>query len=411
MSLEPFTDDDPIFRRESVLRDTYTPETLVERDRELREFQNALKPVVKGEVPKNIFLYGQTGVGKSIATEMVLDRLKQDQENFDDLNVEVTYVLCKNLTSSYQVTVELVNTFREPENQISGTGHSHGAVLAKLWQHINDIDATHLLIVLDEIDSVGTDDDILYQLPRANANGKVDPNNVKLGVIGISNDFTFRDQLDARVQDSLAEDEIHFPPYDSNQLRTILHDRAGNAFVDGALADDVIPLCAAFAGQETGSARQALKLLYKSGDLARSEDVSMVEERHVRAAQDLVEAGKAKDELEALPSQSHLTLFAMLRMADKGLLPARSTDIYDYYDRAARAIDADVKSIRTIRSRLSQLLMKGFLKKTQRNEGLNGGSFFLYELDIREELIREVLQEDDRTKQLFSEGSKQSRIR
>ncbi|GAA5061620.1 hypothetical protein GCM10025751_48120 [Haladaptatus pallidirubidus] len=74
--------------------------------------------------------------------------------------------------------------------------------------------------------------------------------------------------LNARVKDSLCDEEIHFPPYDANQLRNILKQRAEKAFRDGILDGDTIPLCSAFSAEESGSARQALKLLYKAGDLA-----------------------------------------------------------------------------------------------------------------------------------------------
>lgn len=60
---------------------------------------------------------------------------------------------------------------------------------------------TYVLFILDEIDSIGTDDDILYELPRCNASGNVDDTFV--GVIGISNNFQFRNNLSARVKDSL----------------------------------------------------------------------------------------------------------------------------------------------------------------------------------------------------------------
>ena len=65
MGLENFTVEDDIFLDEDVLRDNYTPDDLIERDRELSEYQNALKPVIKGARPRNIFLYRQTGVGKT----------------------------------------------------------------------------------------------------------------------------------------------------------------------------------------------------------------------------------------------------------------------------------------------------------------------------------------------------------
>ncbi|ESP86803.1 Cdc6/Cdc18 family protein [Candidatus Halobonum tyrrellensis] len=401
MGLEPFSADDPIFSHESVLRDTYTPDDLVERDRELQEYQNALKPVIKGEDPKNIFLYGQTGVGKSIATEMILDRLDQDQQQYDYLDIKSLNILCKGLNSSYQVSVKLVNEFRPPGEKIPPTGYSPDAVLEMLWTHLTELDATHVLIVLDEIDSIGGNDDILYQLPRANSNGNVPPEETKIGVIGISNDFTFRDNLDARVKDSLAEEEIHFPPYDAPQLENILRQRAKKAFEDDVLSNDVIPLTAAFSGQESGSARQALKLLYKAGDLARSRDETTVVEDHVREAEPLVEAGKVEDELASLPTQSHLTLHAVLRLSEEDELPVKSNVIYQQYQQAAEAIDADVKTDRTIRDRLSQLSLKGFLDVDERNKGSQGGSYYLYDLDIREDVVRDILEDDDRMAPLY----------
>ena len=52
------------------------------------------------------------------------------------------------------------------------------------------------MIVLDGIDSIDDDDDILYELPRANDNEHVD--DILVGAIGISNDFTVRDNLGAQ---------------------------------------------------------------------------------------------------------------------------------------------------------------------------------------------------------------------
>lgn len=402
MGLEPFTAEDPIFLDEDVLRDSHKPDDLIERDRELREYQTALKPVIKGARPRNIFLYGQTGVGKTVATEMIMDRLREDQQQYDYLDVQAIRVVCKNLNSSYQVAIKLVNQFRDANNKIPTTGYPPDTIYEFLWQELRDVDATHVLFVLDEVDSIGNDDDILYQLPRSNDNGNVDPEVTKVGVIGISNNFTFRDNLSARVKDSLCDEEIHFPPYDANQLRNILYQRSEKAFVDDVLEDDVIPLCAAMAGQESGSARQALKLLFKAGDLARSRDMDMVTEELVREAEPLVKEGQVKNELESLPTQSHLTLYAILQLSRRDELPAKSSDIFQVYEKAAEIIDADVKTDRTIRDRLSQLKLKGFLDVDEYNEGPKGGSYYLYDFgDIRSELIWEVLSEDHRLGELF----------
>jgi cell division control protein 6 len=404
MGLEPFSAEDPIFADEDVLRDSHKPEDLLERDRELEEYQAALKPVIKGARPRNIFLYGQTGVGKTVATQLIMDRLQEDQEEYDNLDVRVVPVVCKNLNSAYQVAVKLVNEFRGPNDKVPTTGYPPDTIYEFLWEHLKKADATHVLFVLDEVDAIGDDDDILYELPRANDNGNVPVEQTKVGVIGISNKFTFRDNLSARVKDSLCDEEIHFPPYDANQLRNILFQRAENAFVDGVLEDDVVPLAAAFAGQESGSARQALKLLFKAGDIARSRDLEKVKEEHVREAEPKVKESQVRNELESVPTQSHLTLYALLMLERQDDLPAKSSDIYEVYEIAANRIDADVKTDRTIRDRLSQLKLKGFLDVDEHNEGPKGGSYYLYEFgDIRPDMVEEVLREVDRLEDLFQD--------
>lgn len=400
MGLDSFSRDDTIFVNEAVLRDTYRPEKLLERDEELSEYQNALRPVINAAPPKNIFLYGQTGVGKTVATKMVLNQLIEDQDEYDDLDIEVIQLNCKSASSSYQVSIDLVNKFRPADDQLPSTGYPAGRIYKKLWHHLDDLDATHCLIVLDEIDSIGTDDDFLYQLPRANDNDNV--TETLLGVIGISNDFTFRDNLSARVKDSLCDEEIHFPPYDANQLNTILKQRASKAFQDGVIGDGVISLVAAFAAQESGSARQALKLLYKAGDLVRNEGRDTVTDDDVRAARELIERSRVKDELTSLPLQSQLTLFSLLQLDAEDKTPCKRTEIYERYQILADHVDANVVSDRTIHDRISQLRLKGFIEYDERNDGIHGGSYYQYSLDVRSDIIEDSLRKSNRIDELVN---------
>jgi cell division control protein 6 len=387
-----------IFVDEDVLRDEYTPGHLIERDSEMNDYEEALQPIVNGSQPRNTFVYGETGVGKTLATRMILSELETDQETFDEVSVRTEWLNCKDLTS-YQAAAHLVNRFRSANNKIKTSGHPRGTVHQMLWDHLNDCEETHVLFVLDEIDSLETDDDLLYQIPRANNNGKV--TGPKIGLIGISNNFTFRESLSARVQSSLCEHEIHFKPYDATQLRAILEQRAENAFVDDVLEEEVIPLAAAFAGQDTGSARHALNILSKAGSIARKDDAEMVTEDHIRNASQLVERGVIEDELRALPTQSHLLLYGITLLSEEGSTPARRTRIYDIYETIAAHIDADVKAPRTIHNRLSQLSLKGFLKVTEVNEGLSGGKHYDYELDMSQDLVTEGLRNNDRLSRLM----------
>lgn len=409
MGLDEFSPDTTIFRDEDVLRDDYQPDELIERDGQLQTYQSALKPVINGARPKNIFVYGQTGVGKTLSTRMVMDRLRADQEGYDHVDVEIVNLVCKSLNTSYQVTASLINELREDGEEITPTGYPSGMLYDMLWEELNDLDATHCLIVLDEVDSIGTDDDILYELPRCNDNGNV--GETMVGVIGISNDFTFRDDLSARVKDSLCDEEIHFPPYDADQLWNILCQRAEKAFHEtevvndddqffglqsDVLTDEVLSLASAFAAQRSGSARQALKRLYKAGELARDEGSEVVTEHHVRRADTIVEKDKVRDELRSLPTQSKVTLHALYRLQDDGESPAKRARIYDEYVDTAEEAGVEPKTTRTVHDRLSQLTLKGFLEVEEKNEGPKGGSYYQYMFGIRPELVRDVLEEDDR---------------
>jgi cell division control protein 6 len=104
-------------------------------------------------------------------------------------------------------------------------------------------------------------------------------------------------------------------PYNANQLQQILRRRAAKAFqetelipvdeTDGThegdtvaadtgqqyvfrsevLDSDVIPLISAFAAQDKGDARQAIRYLRKAGEIADKNGAEMVTEQTVREAQ------------------------------------------------------------------------------------------------------------------------------
>ena len=89
-----------------------------------------------------------------------------------------------------------------------------------------------VVIMLDEVDKlVRKGDDVLYNLSRVNS----DLLRSRVSIIGISNDLKFTEFLDPRVKSSLGEDEIIFPPYDAEQIREILEQRARLSFSPGVL--------------------------------------------------------------------------------------------------------------------------------------------------------------------------------
>lgn len=376
-----FTRDDTIFDNEDVLRDDYQPDRLEERDEELEAYKSALQPVVNGAQPRNIFLYGKTGVGKTAASRYLLDLLQEDvSEHYEDVDLNVFSLNCNGLTSSYQVAVNLVNEMRPPGDQIAETGLPKRTVFKHLYQTLDEIGGT-IMVVLDEIDNIGEDDDILYELPRARSNGHVE--DAKPGIIGISNDFSFKENLSPQVEDTLCEREIHFPPYDAEELRSILSQRAGLALYDGVLDEDALSLAAAFAAQDRGSARQALDLLYEAGELARRRDAENIREAHVREARDVLEQKKIEECMEELPMHGRFVLCAVVTLTAEGDTPARRKTIWERYTELAERTNSDPLQRRSIHNHLQDLVMLGILDRFDRNQGRRGGSYYQYEMAVK----------------------------
>ena len=385
-----FQRDREVFANAEPLDNSYEPDNIRERGEELEKYQRALQPVIDNRPTSNIFLYGKTGTGKTAATKYMLSHLEQDAENYPDVSLSTVWVSCENLSSSYQVAVALVNELRSTldKEKISTTGYSQQRVFDILYEELDSLGGT-VILVLDEIDNIGHSDDILYGLPRARSNGYVE--DVRPVIVGISNDFQFRDNLSPKVKDTLAEKEILFPPYDANQLRSILRPRAEKAFYDGVLDDEAVPLCAAFAAQDTGSARQAIRLLREAGELAQAHESETVSEAHVRSAQDELQKNQLYEGMQELTTQGHAVLCALAYHQSLGEAPIRSRDLYDRYLKICDQLDADSVSERRVRDHLSDMNMLGLIGVHERNEGLSAGRYHEYELNIPLKAVLDVL--------------------
>jgi cell division control protein 6 len=214
--------------------------------------------------------------------------------------------------------------------------------------------------------------------------------------LGISNDFQFRDNFSPKVKDTLAEKEILFPLYDANQLISILEPRADKAFHEDILESDVVPLCAAFAAQDSGSARQAIRLLREAGELAQANDDETVTEWHVREAQDELEKNQLYEGMQELTIQGHAVLCALAFHQAMNEVPVRSRTLYKRYMNICEQFDADSVSERRVRDHLSDLSMLASSASTNETRDfqlvaiMNMNLTFRYELSSMFSALRTV---------------------
>lgn len=399
--MKSFEDEETIFRDMDVLNpntQTYRPNELPEREEELDQIHSALRPATMGSTPLNIFIYGHTGQGKSVGIGLKTSQLQEFADD-NDMDLSVVNVGCKGMDGSYHVLTHLIKALREkrfgPGEELP-SGHQRKTLLNMSIEELEAIGGT-MIIVLDEIDAIGEDDYILYELPRAN------PEGVRLSIIGITNDLQFRDNLDADVRSSLGEDEISFDPYDANQLRDILSRRAVGAlrdteFQDGlrdynhlesdVLSGDAIPLCSAIAAQDTGDAREAIRLLFRAARFADDARETIISENHVRRARDWLEEKAIESGIKTLPTQKQLALISVTWFATQGEAPAETTPLYAQYRNYCEEEDVDMLSNRRFRDRLNDLSDSNILSKSR---GRGRGVENKYDLAVDVETVLDNL--------------------
>ncbi len=391
---------DDIFDDAMVLDEEWQPQEIRKRKDELELYRQALQPVVDNRPLNNIFIYGKTGTGKSAGTRYMLEHLESDAMQYDDVELSTVWVGCENLSTSYQVAVALVNALRDsrtgllPEREkMSATGYSQQAVFDRLYDDLDDVGGT-IVIVFDEIDNIGQSDDLLYGLPRARANGYLEE--ARPMVIGISNEFNFKDDLSPKVKDTLCEEEILFPPYNADELTSILEPRAEKAFQDNVLEGDVVRLCSALAAQDSGSARQAIRLLSLAGKTAVNNRDEQVAPKHVHHAKKELAQSQVVEGMEQLTTQGHAVLVTLAYYSAKGETPVRTRDLYQQYRNIADEVASNTIVERRVRAHLSDMSMLGLVNTYGRNEGMKDGRYKEHELTVALETVLDVLGSKER---------------
>ncbi len=380
-----------IFENREVLRSTYTPDYLPHRSDQVKALATVLVPALRGETPSNVLIYGKTGTGKTAVAKHVGQELERTGELYGIPSV-VIYINCEVVDTQYRLLASLARHF---DKEIPMTGWPTDQVYTE-FKNALDSERRIAIIIMDEVDKlVDKGDDVLYNLTRINSDLK----KAKVSLIGITNDLKFTEFLDPRVKSSLGEEEIIFPPYDANQLRDILQERAKIAFKPNVLEETVIPLCAAYAAQEHGDARRALDLLRVSGELSERSKSAKVLETHVRQAQDKIETDRIVEVVKTLPTQSKLILLSAVMLNNVGDSNITTGEAYNIYKQMCRIIGIEILTQRRVTDLISELDMLGILNATVVSKGRYGRTKEIA-LSVPTESTSKVLFEDYRLKQL-----------
>jgi cell division control protein 6 len=383
-----------IFSNKDLLKIGHVPEAdrIVGRDEEISKLAKCLNGAVHGYSPENVMIYGKTGTGKSLVSKHVCQRAQNAAEA--DVSIGIAYIDCAEDNTETQAISSLAGKLND--KSITGisipyTGLSTSKYYKLLWETL-DAQFNSAIIILDEIDLMN-DDSVLMKLSRAEEAGKID---CSIGVIAISNKIQYIDDLNERVKSSFQHKELFFKPYDAAQLREIMYNRE-DAFQEGVLSEDVIPLSAAFAAQEHGDARKAIDIFRHAGEVAYEVGAGKVREKHVRQAQQHAEKDRFRELVNGAPMQAKAALLALTELSinadDDAFLTSR---VYDQYERICEDIDMEILSVRRFRDILKEQTFLGIVEIEKINKGSAGGIHLQNRLIEDPQVVHETIFEDSR---------------
>lgn len=282
-----FVPNNPIFKEEKMLSKSYVPKNIIGRNTQLEQIAANLAPITRHGDPINMYIWGGSGVGKTITIQHVLSILEYGlRENSNNTYVDFIRIDSTSINSDILVCFEILSHLTAT---IPQTGFTFAQYLQSIWSEIDRIagkyDYYALIIFFDEIDKFKDPNNILYQLSRAMENKRIKSSNSTIGIITASNKKDFLNSLDDKVQSSAGFVYLQFPDYTEQELYEILIDRI-EAFQNGAITNDEIRYCTKRVAEGFhGDARRAINTIHVAGKIALDHHCKRITSKHIDSAE------------------------------------------------------------------------------------------------------------------------------
>ncbi|WP_253737878.1 ORC1-type DNA replication protein [Halohasta salina] len=248
--------DETVFRDEHVFEIDYVPDAFDHRTSQLDSLKYALRPAVRGSRPLNTMIQGPPGTGKTTAVQKLFGELGGEAD------VRTVRVNCQVDSTRYAVFSRLFEGVFDYEPPASGI--SFKKLFGQLTERLID-DEDVLVVALDDVNYLFYENeasDTLGSLLRAH---ETNPG-VKIGVVIVSSDLSLEpiDEIDTRVQSVFRPEEIYFPRYAVDEIRSILRARADRGFHEGVLDEPELDRVAELTA-DSGDLRVGIDLLRRAG--------------------------------------------------------------------------------------------------------------------------------------------------
>ncbi|MFH1200160.1 MAG: AAA family ATPase [Candidatus Micrarchaeota archaeon] len=328
-----------IIRNENALLPDFAPAELLYRGAQIQEIARAIKPLVSGQKPSNLFIFGPTGTGKTSSVKSVFSQLGEYSQK-----VSCIYVNCWEHSSKQAVLSKLAMSFGEA---LPRRGLAADEVFSRIMQRAK-YEGKSIAVALDEADRLFSreGESIIYDISRAHENY-----GIHCALVAMSNNYGLPSKLDDRARSSLSLRALEFPQYSPMELKDILRERARAALSPGTCPEEVIALCAGHGAKARGDARVAINALLEAARGAESRASERIGLEDARKAVDASSAVSLKKNLSLMSGNERL-LFSILESAKSAGAQITSGELYSRYNEAALASGGEPLSERQLRNYL-----------------------------------------------------------
>ncbi len=203
------------FRNPIGLDYDYQPKLVKYRENEMKQIAAAMRPLFQKRSGRNVFVYGPSGVGKTVAVRNLLQELEQETDD-----IALFYINCWKNDTTFKILLEMCSVIGYKFTQ-----NKRGDELFDIVK--KDINKKSAVIVLDEVDKID-DVDFLYNVIEEVFNKSL---------ILITNHKGWVAELDTRIKSRLTAEILEFRPYNLTETRGVLQQRMEFVFAPGVWED------------------------------------------------------------------------------------------------------------------------------------------------------------------------------
>lgn len=254
-----------LFQCETRLTPDYMPEEPIGREHEIEEIANAVRPLIRKKPAENLLVHGPAGAGKTTTVKHVMQQLEEES------SVKPVCINCWQYNTRSSLLSHLLIELGFPTPR---KGRTVDELILKLEEWLDK--NRSIALVLDEFDQLRDQNDVVYDFKEIS---KVTSN--EIGLILVSNKPPKDLALDARSESRLSYRTLHFQPYDKEDIRDILKNRARHAFNRKSVSEEVFKAIAEITSQQSSDCRQALAMLLAAGRKAEQEHAQQITLRHI----------------------------------------------------------------------------------------------------------------------------------